>query len=472
MRNGLGMFENGPRTFLHTFDGFAKLASWRFLGNQTALFSTRFIRSNFYKSSKKSGTIAPYLLFQSVTPPFSYVEKVQCLVRGLDNMNVNIYGFSHTKSGQQEYAALSDFWILYKINIQTLATKHKVVPKVKDTSSSLSWLQDKGFLDLLSSSHPLPEPGTTHHLTFLSSVAVLPWDSNTISLIRIVSMKRRKVVAKWPVDRVPYMHSFSVTATKAILLASPFYVNVVCMATKAEPFSCLDWLPNEQSTFYIVDLKTGQVTTIKTTNIFTMHHINAFDLSKKEMMMDVSSYPSPDFVSHLQLRLLRDPSARNSFDAHARLKRFCINIGTKTVQEVPLGNTQSLASLLDMPVINEAYRSKQYCYAYGLVLKTDNITLSSIAIVKKDLCQNGRGDRAWQVPGNYPVEPWFVADPKGEREDEGLLLLPVLDGVRRVTYMAVLDATDLSLINHADLPTNIPYSLHGRFFPDRPSDWL
>jgi hypothetical protein len=36
--------------------------------------------------------------------------------------------------------------------------------------------------------------------------------------------------------------------------------------------------------------------------------------------------------------------------------------------------------------INENYRSKEYCYVYGTVMKIDNSTLSRLAIVKKDLC--------------------------------------------------------------------------------------
>lgn len=468
VRNGLGLFEKGPRSFLHAFDGFAKLASWKFMGNESALFSTRFIRSMFYKSSMKANTITPYLLFQSVDPPFGYLEMLQCLLRGIDNMNVNIYAFQNPKNKLIEYAAMSDFWIIYKVTIDKLSTKHKVVPKItKNRKSTVSDLDSTGFLNLLSSSHPLPEPGTNNHLNFLSSVAILPWGSSMMNLMRIKSLKRRSIVAQWSVDRVPYMHSFSVTKTKAVLLASPFYVNVMCMARKAEPFSCLDWYPNEPATLYIVDLKLGNVTTITMNTIFAMHHVNAYELSNGSIIMDVSSYPSPDFVNHLQLHVLRDPVKRNSFAAHAQLKRIFIDMIKLQAREIPLDPTPTppLTSLLDMPVINEAYRSKHYCFVYGLVLKTDNKTLSKVAIVKKDVCHGGQGDRMWQLDGHYAVEPWFVAHPQGVDEDDGLVLVPVLHGARKQTYLIVLDARTLKLINKAVMPTNIPYSLHGRFFP-------
>ena len=417
VRNGLGKFENGPRKFLHAFDGFAKLASWRFMGNETALFSTRFVRSAFFKESRRTKTIAPYLLFQSVSPPFSYYEKLKCLMRGIDNMNVNIYAFKNPKTKKTEFAVLSDFWIIYKISLQKLSTKHRVVPRIKKAHHSVASFGGLGFLNLLSSAHPLPEPGTNNHLNFLSSVSFVPWGDHMMKLVRFKSLKRRRIITQWPVPKVPYMHSFSVTRTKAILLASPFYVNVMCMARKAQPFSCLDWHPNEPTKLYVVDLKSGNLTTITMATVFTMHHVNAYDVSKTEIVMDISTYPNPDFVSHLQLHVLMDPIARNSFDAHAKLQRVTINLDTLEAHLAPVDPrpVPGLASLLDMPVINEAYRARHYCYVYGLVLKADNRTLSNIAIVKKDLCSldslgGGRGDKVWIVPDSYPVEPWFVAN--------------------------------------------------------------
>ncbi|XP_012943603.1 beta,beta-carotene 15,15'-dioxygenase-like [Aplysia californica] len=467
VRNGLGQYENGPRRVVHAFDGFAKLASWKFQGNSTALFSTKFIRSRVYRMSQKTNTIAPFLLFQSVTPPFSFFEKVRCLLRGIDNMNINIFRFPHPKKKRHEYAALSDFWISYKIDIDDLSTKRRVVPVIKKTPKSATALQGSGFLNLLSSAHPVPEPGTNNYLTFLSSVAFYPWDSNVINLIRVKSLKRRKIIAQWPVERLPYMHSFSVTQTKAILLASPFHVNIYCMAQKAEPFSCLDWDGTQPATLYVVGLGSGHIQTVTMPCVFTMHHVNAYDVNETTIIMDISTYPNPDFVHHLELEILRDPVKRNSFAAHALLKRLSIDLVKGQVTELPIDidpSNPSLASLLDMPVINEKYRSKHYCFVYGLVIKTDNITLSATAVVKKDLCGRGKADLTWQMAGHFPVEPWFVPTPGATAEDDGLLLVPVLDGVREITYLSVLDARTMTSVNRADLPTYIPYSLHGRYF--------
>lgn len=567
VRNGPGLFENGDRTFLHTFDGFAKLASWHFPGNGSCIFSTRFIQSGFYMDSMESNIIAPYLLFETVSPPFGFFDRLKCLARGIDNMNVNVYEFTNPKSMKKEYAALSDFWVIYKINIQNLSTEAKIKPTVNYRHQNRYWNERKSynsfsrrkwsrgrqrrnqhrmrrqrqweierrrrryempsrdvstsslsFLSLMSSAHPLPEYGTSNRFTYLASVAVLPWQSNMISLIRMESLKRRTIVAQWSVDRVPYMHSFSVTKTRVVLLACPFFVNVMCMVRTAEPFSCLDWKQNEPSTLYVVSLKDGTVDTIRIPNVFTMHHVNAYDVEDgygydsdgydeyddkgkediinykyhnyatipqrlkhndrhgqknknktNNIVVDISSYPNPNFVKNLQLKIVKDHVKRNQFKVHARLKRIHIDMTKKnaSVNDIDLGPPPSISSYLDMPVINEKYRSHRYCYVYGIVLKTDNVTLSKIAIVKKDVCHTGseNRDEVWHVPGEYPSEPWFVERPGAVSEDDGILFVPVIKGFENSTYLVMLNAKDMTVISEAKVPTNIPYSLHGRFFP-------
>lgn len=250
-------------------------------------------------------------------------------------MNVNIYEFRNTNNGKTEYAAMTDDWSVYKIGLENLTTEYKASPKLTSNKNN-AWVLGKAFLDLLSSAHPLPEPGSQNYLTFLTSVAVLPWVKSKISLVRINSLKKRSVVSEWGVDRVPYMHSFSVTETKAILLANPFYVNTMCIMRKAEPFSCLDWHPKENGTLYVINLKSGKVMTITLHSFFSMHHVNAYDINDQEIIMDISTYPSPDIINAFQLSVMRDPFARNSFDAQAHLRRFHIDLKNLQVHELQL----------------------------------------------------------------------------------------------------------------------------------------
>ena len=58
----------------------------------------------------------------------------------------------------------------------------------------------------------------------------------------------------------------------------------------------------------------------------------------------------------------------------------------------------------------------------------------------------------------------------GEREDDGVLLTIGFDGRREQSYLLLLDARTFSPLNTADLPHNIPSSVHGMHFPEAKLD--
>ncbi|XP_063421205.1 beta,beta-carotene 15,15'-dioxygenase-like [Mytilus trossulus] len=460
IRNGLGMFEVGHRNFTHSFDAFGKLASWKFYGNGSASFSTNFIKSDFYKDSIAKDDIAPYLMFESVKPSFNEFQKMEALVRGIDNMNVNVYRFFNRQGNNYEYAVLNDFWKIYQINPTSLDTISPVTADLPHKGHSGSYT----FLSFLSTAHPLPEYGTSNHFTFVSSVSLIPGIKSRISLIRIKSMEEREEIASWPVDRVPYMHSFSVTKNYVIIFAAPFFVNVMNMVRYAAPIKGLDWKANEPTTVYVINLKTKAVTSLETDNVFTMHHVNAFE-SGSEIIVDISSYPSPNFVKNLEVSILKDPIKRNLFDAHAYLRRYIINLSKESIMFEPIQGSKAVpfSHNLDLPTINENYRYKDYCFVYGLVLKIDNVTLSREAIVKKDLCRDNN-DKYWYVENHYASEAVFIPSPTKKTEDDGYLIVPILDGYQKKSYIAIIDAVSMEIINKADLPTYVPFNLHGRYF--------
>ena len=403
-------------------------------------------------------------MFEGVIPKFNEIQKLESLARGIDNMNVNVYSMYNSNERRYQYVALNDFWKVYEFNPSNLTTLGHVTAPVPKGHASGSF----AFLSFLSSAHPLPEVNTNNHFTFVSSVSIIPGVKSKISLVRIMNVNKRNLVTQWEVDKVPYMHSFSVTSNYVIFFASPFYVNVEKMIRYAEPIDSLDWYGEESTTVYVVNINSGSVTTIKTENVFTMHHVNAFETTEGKIIVDVSSYPSPDFVKNLKIEILRDPVKRNQFDAHALLKRYEIDVEARTMlmNSFEVSANVPFAAFIDMPTINEKYRFKHYCKVYGIVLKKDNTTLSKISLAKKDLCGDIEEDAEWFEEGHYPVEAVFIATPGGKREDDGYLLVPVLDGYKNKTYMAILSAQSMKIVNKAYLPTIVPFSLHGRFFEE------
>jgi hypothetical protein len=70
---------------------------------------------------------------------------MEALVRGIDNMNVNIYRFFNQKADIYEYVVLSDFWKIYQVNPHGLETIKSVTAELphKGQSGMFAFLSPK-----------------------------------------------------------------------------------------------------------------------------------------------------------------------------------------------------------------------------------------------------------------------------------------------------------------------------------------
>ena len=90
---------------------------------------------------------------------------------------------------------------------------------------------------------------------------------------------------------------------------------------------------------------------------------------------------------------------------------------------------------------------------------------SRTALVKKNLC-DATMDKVIYIENNYNTEMYFIANPQGSEEDDGILITFVFDGIKEKSYLLVLDAKNFEEIDRSYLPYNIPNSIHGIHFPD------
>lgn len=467
IRNGFGRFELGEHRMIHLFDAYAKLSSWKFKGDGRATFSTKFIDSSFYKKSMDSGDIAPFITFMGVEPPFGILESMKVLINGLDNMNVNVYPYSKVAGSSEMkdrgYYALTDFWKIYEFNATNLNTIGSVQAKIPGKPGKTAL----GFLSFISTAHPLPEIGKTSSLVFLTKLSLFPWEKHSVNLVRIKATDEREIVASIPVDQLPYMHSFSVTKNYAILFFSPIYINLVKIAKTVHPFEGLDWYGDRQTDVHVINLKTGAVISMKTENTFTMHHANAYENENGNIVLDLVTYDDPNFITSMTLDNFRDPKKRNNISFTAKFKRYYIDMKERNVTPYSFPNAkgQEFMTRFDFPKINEKYRAKKYCYMYGIAVKTDGKSLTKGAVVKKDVCEKGR-DLAYDLDNVYFSETVFVPTPNSKDEDDGILLSSVLDANEKKSYLYIMDPKTMNVTNRAELPTIVPYTLHGGFFPE------
>lgn len=457
IRNGVGRFEVGKRRMLHMFDGFAKLTSWKFNGQGNASFSTKFIKSNFYKQSIASNDIAPFLNFMGVEPPYASFERMKLLINNFDNMNVNVYPYHKDEINQLGYYALTDFWKMYEFNATNLETIKNISPKIPGGGFE--------FASFASTAHPVQEPGKTSTLTYIAKAKVLPWQDNTINLVRIHATDKREIVASIPVEQLRYMHSFAVSQNYAIFFLNPIYGDLFDFVKTMKIVSTLVWHGDQPTEVKVINLKTGEVTHLQTEPIMVFHHGNAYEDNNETIFVDLISYDDGNVVKELSLENFRDPKKRQKLKFDATLKRYHIDLKEKRILPRTFHYQPGFPTHFDFPKINDAYHGKHYCFLYGAAGQLGNTTIAIHAIVKKDVCEKGR-DLAYINTDLHMSEPVFVPRPNSKEEDDGVLLTPVLDVNARKSYLYILDAKTMNITNRAELPTIIPYNFHGSFFPE------
>ena len=72
----------------------------------------------------------------------------------------------------------------------------------------------------------------------------------------------------------------------------------------------------------------------------------------------------------------------------------------------------------------------------------------------------------WYKEEHYSGEPIFIPNPDGSSEDDGVLLVIVLDGATQLSYLLLLDGQSFETLAEARLETFIPMSIHGSWFDE------
>ena len=117
---------------------------------------------------------------------------------------------------------------------------------------------------------------------------------------------------------------------------------------------------------------------------------------------------------------------------------------------------------VEFPTIRADRSGKPYRYVYANLAANMNAGYYD-ALTKMDLV-TGRS-LTWSVPGHYPGEPLFAADPDGLAEDDGVVMSTVLDTNNSQTYVLLLNASSFLPIAHVGpTPHVIPHGYHGRYF--------
>ncbi|MDX1655958.1 MAG: carotenoid oxygenase family protein, partial [Candidatus Competibacteraceae bacterium] len=327
IRTGPALFEVGPSRYRHWFDGLAMLYRFGFQDGRVH-YTNRVLHSRGYRAARAQGRIV-YDEFDT-TADTGLWRRFAALLRGSslsdssDNANVNVI------ARPDGVFALTETPTPMAIDARTLAT-----------------LGPRPFQDdlrgQLTTAHPHTDLNRRVQVNYLlefgrHSVIHLfehPLEGGT-----------RRPVARMPVERPPYMHSFGLTDRYVILMDSPLRVHPLGLRWSLRPFiDNYRWHEGERMRFHLVDRATGTVTTLEGEPCFAFHQANAFD-DGDGVVIDLCAYPNADIVTGLRLEQLRGPGTAGL--ALSRLRRYRLPKagGEATCEEIS-------ETAVELPRINE-----------------------------------------------------------------------------------------------------------------------
>ena len=279
-----------------------------------------------------------------------------------------------------------------------------------------------------------------------------------------------------------YIHSMFLTEHYIVLCVFNAYIEMggMKMLWTKNMIDALYFDPNKKNKWFVIDRVHGRglVDVFESNGFFSFHTTNAWEETSnatQDIVLELSTYENLDILKRFYYENIKAtaPGARayvgdNSLRARPQMMRWKLrNVNQKSsAVSVPAKAAErvfvvSKADSAELPTINPTYAMKPSRYIYGCSDRADSVFLDGL--IKYDTLQ--KSATAWKVHAHSPGEPIFVPDPQGEKEDDGVLLSIVLDGVQGTSYLLVLDARNLEEVGRASMEIAFPFGFHGSHVP-------
>jgi len=454
-------FGSERRQLTNWLGGFGKLHSFKF-NEGKVLFSGAMIKTPLYLASEAKGELVPQMTmnkFKTAEEEWSMMEKLDImknmvLMKAYDNANPMVWRLGSNNSHTGKYIACSDMPLATQFNIETLETIGILYPHMYPMVT-------------FAATHYLREPGTDNSINIRVLMGVSGMYGELLRYRPKDEYADPQVIAQFKPSMGSYVHSFSMTENYVVLWFFPFGMEMEkMMSSNFHITEAMDNFEGKKAEAFVISMKTGSVQTISELDFrFVIHTANGYETADNKLILDVIANDQNGFHDYGLLDNMMHPPAFNDSSKNTfQLQRRVIDIEAGTFHQIPIIDTlpeHRYTHHFDFPMINEAYRGKKYCYLYGW----SSLSYTHIVLTKKDLCKNG-DDKTWFTENHYPGEMWFHPRSNSKSEDDGVLMTIVFDGVKRQSYMLVLDALTMKEIDTTYLPHNLPMTAHGWFFPE------
>tara|TARA_R110000868_G_scaffold410505_4_gene698801 strand:- start:32216 stop:33607 length:1392 start_codon:yes stop_codon:yes gene_type:complete len=429
IRNGPALFQAGQQPLNHWFDGFALLHRFHFHNGQVN-YHNKFLQSDSLSAAQDKQKCC-YEEFASL-PKRNILEKLWSKIHPslTDNANVNIS-------------------VVNGHHVAMTETTHYVEfdPNSLDTLGHFNFT-DK-FSGVLTTAHP--QYDFAEQVFYNLTISIGPTCYYHFYKVNAGSITR-KLIAKIPTKNPAYIHSFAMTPRYLILIETPLRTTGKQFILNREAFiENYHWNESLATQLTIIDKNTGDIVVkTETEACFMFHQINAYEQGNT-VIVDLPTFNDASIIQQFYLQGIEERAF-----SQATAKRLTINLANKRTELTTL-----IDQGIELPNINYKHiNTEPYQFAYASSNKQPGEYLNQL--VKLDMRTGNFA--AWNETDYICGEPVFVAAPKTNEEDHGIILSMIFNTEIPRTQLLVIDAQSFTEMARATLPQAVPIGLHGQFY--------
>lgn len=420
VRTAPALFERGGFRAGHLFDGQAMLYGFTFSPDEVT-FQQRLLASKTLAAIDRGKPVSGF----ATRLQRSWLQRLLRPIPPMtDNTNVNVLPF------QGHWLALTE------------SPEQHFIDRASLASRGVFAYDDEQPRALMMSAHPQPCP---RGRALVNVGTLFGKVSEWVVFRQALDGRSRVVEGKLPLSRVPYLHSFGVTARHAVLIEHPLAANPLRMLFSNRGYiEHFRWRPARGTRLWKLDRRGGQFTAYETEPLFCFHTVRAFERGD-EVVLDLLAYDDPQIID-----AFRSEQLERAFPTiMPRYVRARLLPSKRKVELETLSSTR-----FEFPSSSPANQ-----YAWGVTLKEGEGRSwgSEVVRIAED------GTQRFADPAFTWGEPVYVARPGAEADDDGVLLTIGHHGTRALSVLAVLDARTLEPRARCEVALGLPFGFHGSF---------
>lgn len=433
-RNGPGKLEAGGTPLGHLFDGDGMLSMFAMSDGQVH-FRNRYVQTQHYQKSIISEG-APFRALGTMRPGGLLANALR-FPANVANTSVIMHAGKLLACWEGGRPTQLD-----PDNLRTMG-EH-------DFGGELKWL---GAF----SAHPKWDPETGELFNFGMAMMPVP----KLICYRVDRQGRMKRLGSLRLPGPMFNHDVGLTKRCMVFVIPPLVFPWAKFFGAAfglrNYMDALEYDASLGTTIGLVPRDGGKPLVFQTDPLLHLHLSNAYE-DGDDTVVDLLNYHVTWEQLNGQLSAIDDLADTATMSYGGRPTRVRISrSGRITVEE-------STGLQGEFPSINSQYMSRRNRYTYLTAGLDGSAFPNSIAKVDDD----SGTETVYRLPdGHLPHEAVFAARPGGVAEDDGWLLMPVVDGVGNIANLSILDARDIEAgpVYTGRLRHHLPLTFHGCYTP-------